>query len=293
MKLFWWQVADCLQIQKNLQNIGEILQEKLILMKKSVLATEKAKVLAQEHNIDLSIIAKEGIIRESDVQALLTEKHVNSRHNSSIYRYDKERIAIIGAGRGAEVLIDILDDQYDKQVVLLIDDYVREFPAYKVAPYGIFEFADRADREEFDSIIISLTANRKAMNLRARIFTYYHARGFLFTNVIAKDADVRRDVKIGQGNIIGAKTYIGTKTIIGNNNAISYYAVIGHHNVIGDCNLLAPGIITSGSVTIGSNCIVPTGVNFINLVQVGNNVVLPVGYNVTDDIPDNTYIKNI
>lgn len=207
-----------------------------------------------------------------------------------MYRYDKERIIIVGAGKGAEVLIDILDDYYDKQVVLLVDDKVRDFPGYKVSSYGVNEFADLADRSEFDTAIISLSANRKIMKLRSKIFNYYRTRGIEFTNVIAKSAEIRRDVKIGQGNIIGANVYIGTLTVLGDNNAISYNAVIGHHNVIGNCNLLAPGIMTSGSVIIGSDCIIPAGVNFINRVQIGSNVVLPVGYNVTENIADNTFI---
>ncbi len=257
-----------------------------------VLATEKAKKLAGQHKVDLADIASGGIIKEADVAHHLRKLGGKAKTPAAgpVFRYDKERIVIIGAGRGAQVLLDILADQPDKQVVLLVDDTVRQFEGYKVSLYGMFDFADKAGREEFDTAMISLSANRRSMKLRAKLFAHYRARGIHFANIIDKSANIRSNVTMGTGNIIGANVYIGTQTTLGSNNAISYGAAIGHHNKIGDCNLLAPGVILSGSVAVGSECIVPAGVNFLNGVKIGSNVVLPVGYNVSENIGDNTFI---
>jgi UDP-3-O-[3-hydroxymyristoyl] glucosamine N-acyltransferase len=67
--------------------------------------------------------------------------------------------------------------------------------------------------------------------------------------------------------------------------------VIGHHNTIGDHNLIAPGVMTSGTVNIGNSCIVPAGTLFKNRVNVGDRVIVPVGYSVIQDIPSDTVIK--
>jgi len=55
-----------------------------------------------------------------------------------------------------------------------------------------------------ESVQYTVPANRKIMKLRAKVFDYYRARGIEFTNVIAKSAEICRNVKIGKGNIIGA-----------------------------------------------------------------------------------------
>ena len=66
---------------------------------------------------------------------------------------------------------------------------------------------------------------------------------------------------------------------------------IGHHNKIGTNNLFAPGVMMSGLVEIGDDCILTTGVNFIDRVKIGNRVILPLGYNVIKNISDDTIIK--
>lgn len=267
-------------------------------------ATRKARELAQSLGIPLESIPGKGLIKEADVRAFAAEKtdrgapaaKAPSPVTAQPFKYDHERVAIIGAGKGAEVLIDILLEDHDKTVVMLVDDKVRAFSAfgrdYPVSSHGIYEFADLADRGAYDTAIISISANLRSMQFRGRIFDYYRQRHIPFANVIAKSADIRRGVQMGQGNIIGANSYIGAQTVIGDNNLISYCAVVGHHNVIGSTNLLAPAMATSGSVKIGSNCIIPAGVNFINGVSVGSDVIFPVGYNVSVDIADNSHIKD-
>jgi acetyltransferase-like isoleucine patch superfamily enzyme len=272
------------------------------------MATAKAKKLAFEKNVDLADIKKEGIIKEDDVVSFLEaqrnnsgeskmKQKVNISKSNRRYKYDNERIAIIGAGKGAQVLVDILLDYDDKTVVFLVDDVKKDFSVYgnkyEVSPFSIFEFAEKSDRDSFDTAIISMSANLKAMRLRKKIYDYYVNQDIVFTNVIAKSADIRRDVMIGNGNIIGAHAYIGTKTVIGNDNFISYNTFIGHHNIIGNTNLIAPGVITSGSVSIGSDCIIPAGVVCINRIKIGNNVIFPLGYNVSGNVESNVHIKDM
>ena len=262
------------------------------------LATAKAIKKAREFDIDLAKIEKDGIIKESDVSQYC-EQHKLIEHEKyntvkHVFKFDNERVVIIGAGKGAEVVIDILLDDHQKVIVGLVDDNVKSLNHYdyKISPYGLFEFADKADRNMFDSVVISIGANLKSMELRAKIFNYYREREFNFTNVISKNIDIRRNVKIGEGNLIGARVYIGTMTTIGDNNSISYGATIGHHNSIGSHNLIAPNVVTSGSVKIGNQCIIPAGVNVINRVSIGDNVVFPLGYNVVQNIEDGITIKD-
>ena len=260
-------------------------------------ATKKAVKLAEELCIDLETIAKAHpgeVIKEKTVQEHYDlGKTVYPDPANHVFKYDRERIVIIGAGKGAEVLADILLDDYDKSIVGLVDDNVKKFITYDfpVLDCGVFDFPDKIDRGGYDTVIASMSANLRMMQLRDRIFREYTDKGINFTNAIAKSVEIRRGVKIGKGNIIGAGCYIGTLTEIGNNNQISYSVNIGHHNIVGDCNLFAPGVFTSGSVIIGNGCIIPAGVSLINKVTIGDNVILPVGYSVVSSLASGSVIK--
>ncbi len=261
-----------------------------------VRATKKARERAQALGIDLRQIPKEGVILERDVEEFYRKQQGQPREvarPTPRFRYDLERVIVIGAGRGAEVVVDILADDPDKVIVGLVDDKVREFPLLHlpVVFHSVQEFPEKFDRHAYDTVIISIGANLKTMRIRHEIFQHYKAHGLRFTNAVARSAELRRGVRLGEGNIIGSQVYIGASTRIGDNNLISYGAKIGHHNVVGDANLIAPGVVTSGSVKIGSLCILSAGVHVINRVEIGDRVVLPLGYNVIRDLPPDTVIK--
>lgn len=261
-------------------------------------ATKKAVALAQQLGIDIALVAKEkgsGVVREKDVEGY-SEKHKKTATHSEKpdFVLRRERVVIIGAGNGAEVVIDILLDDPTKEIVGLVDDNVRKLKNYKFPALDctIRDFPDRYDNTFYDTAIISIGANLSSMKFRRSVFEDYEKRGVRFTNAISKSAEIRRGVQIGVGNVIGSGCYIGTLTIIGNNNSISYGTNIGHHNVVGSHNLFAPGVFTSGSDIIGDSCILPAGVAMVNRAQIGNEVVVPVGYAITNNLEDGEIIKN-
>lgn len=263
----------------------------------SINATKKALELANELGINIRDVAaeKEGeVIKVKDVQSFFDKQGENrqSSHHH-IFKYDRERVVIAGAGNGAEVVIDILRDDHEKDIVGLIDDKVKKLVNYdyKIFACGMLEFPNMSDRHAYDTVILSIGATLNSMRFRKMIFDNYKEAGIKFTNAIAKSADIRRGVKIGVGNIIGAQSYIGTLTEIGDNNSISYGTFIGHHNFIGSNNLIAPGFVSSGSVEIGDGCIIPAGVVTRNCVKIGDHVVLPVGYAVVNSIEKDTVVQ--
>lgn len=282
----------------NLEELGHFETEEVKKENnESINATKKALELATELGVNIRDVAaeKEGeVIKVKDVQSFF-DKHSENKPSpySHIFKYDRERVVIAGAGNGAEVVIDILRDDHEKDIVGLIDDNVKKFANYdyKIFECGILEFPNRIDCCEYDTVIISIGATLKSMRFRKMIFEKYKEVGIRFTNAIAKSADIRRGVKIGVGNIIGAQSYIGTLTEIGDNNSISYGTFIGHHNLVGSNNLIAPGFISSGSVEIGDGCVIPAGVVTRNCVKIGNNVVLPVGYAVVNSIDKDTIVQ--
>lgn len=261
-------------------------------------ATKKAIALAREAGIDITRVALEkggGVVKEKDVQAYMLSHKQDSVHSKKPeFILKRERVVIIGAGNGAEVVIDILLDDPTKEIVGLVDDNVRELKNYNfpVLNCTIKDFPDKYGSDFYDTAIISIGANLRSMMFRRSIFEDYERRGVRFTNAISKSAEIRRGVQLGVGNVIGSGCYIGTLTIIGNNNSISYGTNIGHHNIVGSHNLFAPGVFTSGSDVVGDSCILPAGVAIVNRAKIGDNVVVPVGYAIANNIESNTIIKN-
>lgn len=263
-----------------------------------VTATKKAITLAEQLHVDIQEVAKSkgaGIIKTADIQEYVQKSNQKASPSprQRINQYDRERVVIIGAGKGAEIVIDILMDDIDKYVVGLVDSFEKEFQSYSypLLPCTVYDFPDKIDRHQYDTVILSIGYTLKTMAFRNELFRAYKEKEIAFTNAIAKDANIRRAVKIGTGNMIMHNCYIGTGTEIGDNNIISYGLNLGHHCTLGDGNLFGPGFTTAGCVEVGSECIIMTGVHTRSFLSIGSHVVLPVGYAVKEDIPDNTIIQ--
>lgn len=258
--------------------------------------TKKAESIFINSELKYDDLPKGKILREKDILDLIENKKGTIKSNkfkNEIIKSNVEKVIIIGGGKGADVLIDILLDDYSKRIVGIVDDNVKVMKNYEfpILDTSIQDFPHKISRDYYDSVIISIGSNFESMKKRHNIFEYYSSEGIKFTNVISKTAIIKKNVSIGVGNIIGDDVYIGTQTTIGDNNSISYKAIIGHHNRIGDSNLIAPNFCSSGSVFIGSNSILPAGVTTLNRITIGNNVIIPIGYLVDKDIEDDFKIK--
>lgn len=264
-------------------------------------ATKKAIELAAGLNLSIEEICadkKNGIVKSEDVKKFAERRKKKRSYtadfNRRINQYDRERVVIIGAGKGAEIVIDIFMDDKDKHVVGLVDSYEKEFLSYcyPLLPCSVYDFPEKIERNMYDTVILSIGSTLQTMQFRKELFETYKSKGIKFTNAIGNNVNIRRAVKIGVGNVIAHNSYVGTGSVIGDNNMISYGLNLGHHCMVESHNLLGPGFTTAGCVDVGSECIIPTGVNTRSFVRIGNKVVLPVGYSVECDIADGTIIKN-
>lgn len=264
---------------------------------KTIMVTDKAITLAAELNIDIELIKtkkKTGVVKTKDVQDFYENVlSVQSKTVKPFNKYDRERVMLIGAGKGAEIAIDILLDDYDKQIVGLVDSYANSFERY---PYplvncNVEKFPHEFERSAYDSVLITFGSSLNTFQYRKQLFELYEKKQIQFCNAIERSCNFRRGVGVGKGNIICGNSYFGTETAIGDNNFISYGVNVGHHNFIGSHNLIAPGFTTAGFVTLGDGCIITTGVITRNKLSIGNNVVLPLGYVVMNDIEDGTIIQ--
>ena len=184
-----------------------------------------------------------------------------------------KRIVIIGAGTGGEVIADTLRWNVDYKVIGLVDDDpIKRYFNFCVIHNNIKKFPYEFDRSLYDAVIISIASD---MKLRKEIFELYKSKGIKFINAIDKSAVIGGNVKIGEGNFIGANTYIGTSSIVGDNNWIAASVNIDHHNKVGNHNLFGPNFSSPGIVTIGNSNKFGANSSLNNYAVIGdNNIIL-------------------
>jgi sugar O-acyltransferase (sialic acid O-acetyltransferase NeuD family) len=116
-----------------------------------------------------------------------------------------------------------------------------------------------------------------------------------FPNITAPDVLFldKRNISIGQGNIIGFNSVISCNVKIGNFNRLNINVFLGHDVTIGDNNMFNPSVRISGEVNIGDGNLF--GVSSVVLQQkvIGNNVTIGTNSVIVKKTKDNTtYIGN-
>lgn len=256
--------------------------------------TEKAKKLISEKKLDVERIVRltgKTTITTKDVLSFMQKEGQSStprKVNSTNFKYDLERVLVIGGGSAADVMINVISLLSDKMLWGVIDKSTPcRYPDVKTLSLDDEEFLSSYDKESFDSVIISVGD----LGIRKRLFDLYSSFGLVFTNLIHPSALLEKGVKIGKGNFIDAHCRIGVFCNIGNNNWIAAKVNLDHHNILGNSSLLGPGVMTSGLVKIGSNSLIGAGTSIIPSVKIGDNCLVPAGSVIVNDIPDGTRLK--
>lgn len=262
---------------------------KMELMQAKIKATPAARRLAQEKNINLMQVqgkGQEGIITEEDVRA-----YVQSLESITSTVGKRQRVIIIGAGNGGEVVANILWQEGKHEIVGFLDDkeslwgqILRGKPVL-----GKIELIHELfSSGKATAAIISITSN---MKVRKKLYLMLKEHNYPVVNALHPRACLEPSVKVGEGNIMGALVYIGYGAVIGNNNLITAHCDIEHHNTIGSHILFGPGVMTSGDVIIGDECSLGAGVNIEPHVRIGKNCAIASGSTIISDVPAFTVIK--
>lgn len=100
------------------------------------------------------------------------------------------------------------------------------------------------------------------VHLKRKVCEKMKARGAKFQSLIFDNAQIRENVKIGDGCIIDSYAHIGSDVIIGENCLIQAFSCIAHDCIIGDYSridvrsLLVGGVVVGNNVTIHTNAVV-------------------------------------
>ena len=286
-------------IKENKDEKIKLKQEEKNHKKEEYILTKKAENYLKRNNLDIdkyrNKLKNKPIIKFKDLQKIFEDSEKGIIEGAS-KRFgtlnNRTKVVIIGGGTSGEVVADILFDQKKYEVVGFVDDNPKEnfeFYGKKIIYDDIRKFPTEYDKNKYDAVIISFGGN---LSIKKEIYNLYKEHNISFINAIDKTAKIGRNVKLGEGNVIGANTYIGTSTEIKNNNWVAASVNIDHHNNIGNHNLFGPNFTSPGKVKIGNLNMFGANSSLNNNVIIGDNNKIMNNVSIYRQIKDNNIIKN-
>jgi len=273
--------------------------------------TLKAKLLAQQHGLDLTGLGQDGRkITEEDVRKLLDSgNHAESPETRSLapaavppedlmdshYSAGRiQKILIIGGGDGAIQVLDVIAKTPHQRAVAILDDN----PNIQGKLVGGVPISGKLDldrvaggfeRGDYDAVVISIST---LIKLREEVFLKLKARGVRYANIIHPSAVIGSNVNMGEGNVIMAFAHIGACATLGDNNFLSAYCSIEHHNKLGSHCSFGPGVVTSSRVTFGDRVRCGTGIFIEPKLSIGADAVIGSGCILWKDVPERSILKS-
>ena len=198
----------------------------------------------------------------------------------------KKPIIILGAGRHAKVLIDVL--HLSGRNILGVTD-----PSMSIGGdcagckvLGVDE--DIFSYSNVDIELVNGIAEFHKKELRLNLTKKFENKGYVFTQAIHPSAIIANNAILSDDVQIMAGVIIQTNSSIGKSSIINTGAIIDHDcKVNANCHI-APGVILNGSVVIGEYTHVGTGTLILQDINVGSGCNIAAGSILYKAIPDDT-----
>ena len=181
-------------------------------------------------------------------------------------------LIIIGAGGMGRSLYDNAQESvgYGEIFVVkgFIDDNLAALDGYPNYPPVIGTIKDYIPQEN-DVFVSSIGGASRRACMESVI-----SRGGTFINLIHSTARIRKNVRLGTGNFIGAYVAIGNDTEIGDYNMIQTYTVIGHDSRVGNWNRIDAHVVCVGGIVMEDETVIHTSavINHKVTIETGAHV---------------------
>lgn len=188
-------------------------------------------------------------------------------------------LAVVGAGGHGRVVADAAD-LLGWDVVFFDDRAAEVLPEWPVIG-RVDQLIEQPG--QVDGAIVAIGNNRVRLDLTRRLLSI----GMTLPAIIHPAAVVSSRAQLGFGVFLAASARVGIGANLGTASIINTGANADHDCTLSDGVHLSPGVILSGSVTIGECSWIGTGSCVRNNIMIGANTVVGVGSAVVSDLPDN------
>lgn len=258
--------------------------------------TKKALLLIRKHGLDKKNIPYNGErLTGEDVSVYLKKTPLAQDVILDIDTSSPEKkIAIIGAGPSAPVLIDAMALNPNQVPTIIFDDNAKRHGTKihgvpVVGPISEAFMESMHNKGYFEEVIIAINSS---VELRSQFYETMKRLDYSFANVIHPEANISDMARIGSGNVVLQFCNISPQASIGDNNYFSAYTSIEHDCTLQDNCSFGPGVMTSGNVSIGSNVKFGTGVFIEPHIKIGSNATIASGAIIVRDVAENVLVKS-
>lgn len=198
----------------------------------------------------------------------------------------RPRLAVVGAGGHARVILDVFRRGQVLDVVGLLDRTLPEGERFGYRVLGTPEEIERiAGAFGITAIFVAIGDNWRRAQVTEGI-----AAGTAeldFPSAIHPSAVVGDDVQVGAGTSLLAGSVLGPGSRIGRGTVINTNASVDHDCSLGEYSSISPGATLAGGVEVGPYVVVGPGACVIEQVRIGEHTVVGAGAVVTRDLPSN------
>ncbi len=204
------------------------------------------------------------------------------------------KIAILGAGGHAKVIIDTVKQMGSFEIIGIFDRDNSLHGSYllDIEVLG----GDELLLNKYDPgnvKLVNAIGTIKASNIRENLYKKFKKSGFSFATIIHPSSYISPTAKIQEGVQILAKAIVQTDAIIEANVILNTGSIVEHDCVINSHTHIAPSATLSGSVFIGSNCHIGTGSTIIQGIRLGNDITVGAGAVVCKSFDNMETLKGI
>ncbi len=189
-----------------------------------------------------------------------------------------ERVAIIGAGGHAKVVISTLRAAGHTVTAVFDDDPAK----HGTSVLGVKVLGATAEFDGYGKAVIAVGNNATREMIAERF------KGVDWMTVVHPGAYLDPSVRIGEGTVVFAGSVIQPDAVIGTHVIINTSATVDHDCVIGDYSHLAPGAHLAGGNWVGGGALLGIGAVVVPGRRIGERAVIGAGGVVVKDVPAGT-----
>lgn len=193
----------------------------------------------------------------------------------------KNKVAVIGAGGHAKVIVDIIEKNGD-EVVCFIEELGDKKEYLKLPVFSTI------------SSIIEIYENLKFVigigdnSARERISAAYNLEWY---TAIHPNAVIGSHTIIGKGTVVMANVVINSYSRIGEHTILNTGSIVEHDCVIGNYVHISPKVAICGNCIIGHNSWIGAGATVINNIKIVDDTIIGAGTCVLKNIEEKgTYV---
>ena len=187
-----------------------------------------------------------------------------------------KRIALIGAGGHAKVIVDLINELNIYKIVGFYDDDITA-KLYNITNLGKINNIDSS----IENFIIGIGNDK----IRKKIFE--NNKNLKWVTLIHPSAIVSKNVTIDSGTVVCAGSIIQTDVKIGKQCIINTGCSIDHECVINDFCSICPKATLCGQVQIGTLSFIGANSTIIQCLNIGNNCIIGAGSVIIKNVEDN------